>query len=185
MMPGIGENCNVYGYGITLSNSNFQIDFNNVWSNDNISEFTTSGIEINYSGANAGVHEISIDPIFADGVLYLLRTQSPCIDSGDPASDYFREPLPNGGRINMGAYGSTPHACTNGRRQQPDLGNWFRVDDVKRLTLLRAQSWFTADLKEYRQVPLQRHHSSLGRIFRGGIRRGMTCNATEPAFMSA
>jgi len=30
---------------------------------------------------------------------------SPCIDAGDPASDYGLEPLPNGGRINVGAYG--------------------------------------------------------------------------------
>ena len=35
---------------------------------------------------------------------------SPCIDRGDPDSSYDREPYPNGGRINMGAYGSTPEA---------------------------------------------------------------------------
>ncbi len=35
---------------------------------------------------------------------------SPCIDAGDPASDYSREPQPNGGRINMGAYGNTTQA---------------------------------------------------------------------------
>ena len=35
---------------------------------------------------------------------------SPCIDAGDPACDYSLEPLPNGGRIDMGAYGNTPQA---------------------------------------------------------------------------
>ena len=35
---------------------------------------------------------------------------SPCIDGGDPASDYSREPQPNLGRINIGAYGNTPEA---------------------------------------------------------------------------
>ena len=35
---------------------------------------------------------------------------SPCIDAGDPASDYSKEPEPNGGRINMGAFGNTPEA---------------------------------------------------------------------------
>jgi hypothetical protein len=35
---------------------------------------------------------------------------SPCIDAGDPASDYSPEPMPNGGRINMGAYGGTSKA---------------------------------------------------------------------------
>lgn len=35
---------------------------------------------------------------------------SPAIDRGDPATDYSREPTPNGGRVNMGAYGNTPYA---------------------------------------------------------------------------
>jgi hypothetical protein len=35
---------------------------------------------------------------------------SPCIDAGDPSSDYSNEPLPNGGRVNMGAYGNTAQA---------------------------------------------------------------------------
>jgi hypothetical protein len=35
---------------------------------------------------------------------------SPCIDAGDPNSPIGHEPFPNGGRINMGAYGGTPQA---------------------------------------------------------------------------
>jgi hypothetical protein len=35
---------------------------------------------------------------------------SPCIDSGDPGSPVADEPFPNGGRINMGAYGGTAEA---------------------------------------------------------------------------
>ena len=35
---------------------------------------------------------------------------SPCIDAGDPASPIGHEPFPNGGRINMGAYGATAQA---------------------------------------------------------------------------
>jgi hypothetical protein len=35
---------------------------------------------------------------------------SPCIDAGDPNSPVGDEPEPNGGRINMGAYGSTAEA---------------------------------------------------------------------------
>jgi predicted outer membrane repeat protein len=35
---------------------------------------------------------------------------SPCIDAGDPDYDYTNEPVPNGGRINMGAYGNTKQA---------------------------------------------------------------------------
>jgi hypothetical protein len=35
---------------------------------------------------------------------------SPCIDGGDPKSEFDKEPAPNGGRIDMGAYGNTPEA---------------------------------------------------------------------------
>ena len=35
---------------------------------------------------------------------------SPCIDTGDPNSPIMYEPFPNGGRINMGAYGGTAEA---------------------------------------------------------------------------
>jgi predicted outer membrane repeat protein len=35
---------------------------------------------------------------------------SPCIDAGDPNSPIGYEPFPNGGIINMGAYGGTPQA---------------------------------------------------------------------------
>lgn len=35
---------------------------------------------------------------------------SPCIDAGDPASDWRAELWPHGKRINMGAYGGTPQA---------------------------------------------------------------------------
>jgi hypothetical protein len=71
----------------------------------------------------------SIDPLFADAVggdYHLLsergrywpahdvwvldRKTSPCIDGGDPAVDPSGEPMPNGGRINIGAYGGTVQA---------------------------------------------------------------------------
>lgn len=35
---------------------------------------------------------------------------SPCIDAGNPSNPVGREPFPNGGRINMGAYGGTAEA---------------------------------------------------------------------------
>jgi len=35
---------------------------------------------------------------------------SPCIDAGDPMSPIGREPFPNGGIVNMGAYGATAEA---------------------------------------------------------------------------
>lgn len=39
---------------------------------------------------------------------------SPCIDAGDPNSDWSSEPWPNGKRINMGTYGGTNQASRNG-----------------------------------------------------------------------
>jgi len=76
-----------------------------------------------------GDGNIDADPLFADaanGDLHLKSTggrwdatagdwvkdaqTSPCVDTGDPASDYSTEPEPNGGRINMGAYGNTAEA---------------------------------------------------------------------------
>jgi hypothetical protein len=40
---------------------------------------------------------------------------SPCIDAGDPKSQYSNEPGPNGRRINMGAYGNTDEASKSAR----------------------------------------------------------------------
>ncbi len=39
---------------------------------------------------------------------------SPCIDGGDPNSPVGDEPEPNGGRVNMGAYGGTAEASKSG-----------------------------------------------------------------------
>jgi hypothetical protein len=76
-----------------------------------------------------GEGNINIDPQFADpaGGDYQLKSQagrfdpnnqswvvddltSPCIDTGDLNSPVGDEPEPNGGRINMGAYGGTTEA---------------------------------------------------------------------------
>ena len=80
-------------------------------------------------GSFQGAGNIDADPFFADpaGGDYHLKSQagrwhpgsetwitddftSPCIDVGDPASAIGLEPEPNGGIINMGAYGGTAQA---------------------------------------------------------------------------
>jgi predicted outer membrane repeat protein len=48
------------------------------------------------------------DPIRGDWVRD--EVASPCIDAGDPSSPVADEPQPNGGRVNMGAYGGTAEA---------------------------------------------------------------------------
>ncbi|MEJ2649681.1 MAG: right-handed parallel beta-helix repeat-containing protein, partial [Sedimentisphaerales bacterium] len=76
-----------------------------------------------------GDGNIEADPLFADpdNYDYHLKSQagrfdpntqtwvqddvtSPCIDAGDPNSPIGNEPFPNGGYINMGAYGGTSEA---------------------------------------------------------------------------
>jgi hypothetical protein len=75
------------------------------------------------------IGNIDADPCFADpcNADYHLKSQagrwhanegrwtiddvtSPCIDAGDPITPIGAEPFPNGGIINMGAYGRTPEA---------------------------------------------------------------------------
>jgi len=70
---------------------------------------------------------IFADPLFAGGTDVHLRSaagryvpstgtwigddeHSPCIDAGDPDANEGDEPVPNGGTINMGAYGGTAEA---------------------------------------------------------------------------
>jgi hypothetical protein len=48
--------------------------------------------------------------VWTDGD-YHLQSGSPCIDAGDSSVSYDNEPEPNGGRINMGAYGGTNQAA--------------------------------------------------------------------------
>ena len=79
-------------------------DYNDVWSN-------LDGAT-NYNGVSQGAHDISVDPQFVNLQAgdFHLKSTSPCLDAGDPASDYSNEPEPNGGRINLGAYGNTSEA---------------------------------------------------------------------------
>ena len=93
------------------------ISYNDVWNN-------TGG---NYVDCSPGDNDISTDPLFVDpdnGDFHLKSeygrwngsawvkddVTSPCIDAGDPSSDYSNEPDYPNGRINMGAYGNTAEA---------------------------------------------------------------------------
>ncbi len=71
----------------------------------------------NVEGGYAGQGNVDADPMFflpsADEPDLHLCAFSPCVDAGDPFSDYSNEPEPNGGRINMGAYGGTWEATTS------------------------------------------------------------------------
>jgi len=105
-----------------------------VWGNSVVQIDPVESIAVTYSNVEGGLPlpgegNINLDPLFADRANgdYHLKSQagrwnpasqswvpddvtSPCIDAGDPASPFDLEPAPNGGRINMGAYGGTPEA---------------------------------------------------------------------------
>jgi len=118
------------GSTVTVRNSVLWGNDLEVWSDD------TSSIAITYSnimGGFSGTGNIAQDPRFADadsGDYHLMSTagrwdaarnggvgefvmdaiHSPCIDTGAPQDTFENEPLPNGGRINMGVYGNTDEA---------------------------------------------------------------------------
>ncbi|KAF5434161.1 Carboxypeptidase regulatory-like domain-containing protein, partial [Candidatus Methanophagaceae archaeon] len=109
------------GYGINHMGGNISHSHNNIWGN-------ALG---RYDGTTADESEIEVDPKFADPidgdfhlksaagrkntkngewVIDTPEDNSPCIDAGDPVSDYFNEPDYPLGLINMGAYGNTEEA---------------------------------------------------------------------------
>jgi hypothetical protein len=74
------------------------------------------GNETNYGDCSAGIGDISNNVVFIDKTHNDYREQStqPIVDMGNPADDWSNEPDPNGGRINMGAYGNTVYAAKSG-----------------------------------------------------------------------
>ena len=120
----------VWGGEPTIQNSIIYFnggEYNNVQVESDLAMINYSNIQGGWSHeADGNIHS---DPLFADaaGGDYHLKSQagrydpvsdrwvqddvtSPCIDTGNPDSDFSAEPMPNGGRINMGAYGGTSQA---------------------------------------------------------------------------
>jgi predicted outer membrane repeat protein len=65
---------------------------------------------------------------------------SPCIDAGDPYSPVRDEPVPNGGRINMGVYGGTPEASKS-PASGPTAGLWSEPVPLAEVNLDTAEEW--------------------------------------------
>jgi hypothetical protein len=92
-------------------------------------DWTPVGVLKFYSFYRDGVNKevfsnlMELDPKFVDAAAgdVHLQPESPCIDAGDPAGAFALEPLPNGGRIDMGAYGNTGDA-TPSASLQPKTG---------------------------------------------------------------
>jgi len=98
--------------GVNTGDADVTILNSIVWGNDGAGVSPSSAVSVGYSniqGGYWGQENINADPLFADSE-YHLGFQSPCIDAGDPSSSFTGEPAPNGGRINLGAYGGTVRA---------------------------------------------------------------------------
>jgi len=135
---------NNWGYG--LASSSGTLKYNNVWGN----------ISGNYSGVTPGATDTHENPRFAidgywdindewvEGEYHLKSVAgrwdpcsyawvndaviSLCIDAGDPVGGTLNEPVPNGGRINQGAYGGTEEASRSPWGPEPYCGKYVPAD---------------------------------------------------------
>lgn len=75
-----------------------------------------NGVDRGGEGTPLGKGDIEqpVDFIREQGGDFRELPESSTIDAGDPAGAYDREPEPNGGRINMGAFGNTVFAAARG-----------------------------------------------------------------------
>ena len=74
----------------------------------------------------------------AHDVWVLDGATSPCVDGGDPTVNPSNEPMPNGGRINMGAYGNTAYAARSDWALQYD-GNLDGIIDLTDFAAMAAK----------------------------------------------
>ncbi len=87
---------------------------------------------------------VPLDPVVNNGLEGLWTfdaVTSPCVDAGDPAEKPYRERMPNGGRVNTGAYGNTLYAS---------MSEWPIEGDINRDGLVNlpdlaimARQWLT------------------------------------------
>jgi parallel beta-helix repeat protein len=110
-----------------------------------------------YSTLTWGEGNLNTDPLFADPSIgdFHLKSEagrwdpnseswiiddvtSPCVDAGDPNSEWASEIWPHGQRINMGAYGNTQEASMSIKSQTMSLPN---VAYIYKSNLDEAQSF--------------------------------------------
>ena len=126
-------------YGIeAYANSEPDISNTILWDNTDGDLF---GCRASYSCVERGGEgNITDDPLFVDpdnndyhirsergrywpehDIWVLDKVTSPCVDGGDSHADTLNEPTPNGGRINIGAYGGTTEASLSPSEQPLSL----------------------------------------------------------------
>jgi len=134
------------------------------WNNIESDMFQCSARYSCIEDGNEGDGNINIDPLFADGnngdyhllsergrysptlgLWVIDEVSSPCISSGHPLADFSRERVPNGGRINMGAYGGTPFASMSEWEIKADM-NYDGVVNMIDFSIF-ADYWLESSLR--------------------------------------
>jgi len=103
--------------GVDAGDADVAIRNSIIWNNDGTGVAPFFAVDVSYSNVQGdywGEGNVSADPEFADSDCH-LSDGSPCIDAGDPSSPAAGEPSPNGGRIDMGAFGGTVEAAKSPR----------------------------------------------------------------------
>ncbi|HHM12371.1 MAG TPA: hypothetical protein ENJ16_02380, partial [Planctomycetaceae bacterium] len=94
-------------------------DDGNAWESLGIFRVATDRLEVRLGSSPTGAvvaDAIRIQEVVGDRGIdddFHLQFSSPAIDRGDPADDVSLEPVPNGGRINLGAFGGTIEATSS------------------------------------------------------------------------
>jgi len=119
------------GGAIYVVNSNPYLKNSILWGDTAPEIIVDNGIiDVNYTnvqgGWPSGIGNLDVDPNFLDGTNYIpsiinpdCTAQNPCVDAGDPSDPIGNEPYPHGGRINMGAYGSSSQAAFTAQVDDP------------------------------------------------------------------
>lgn len=159
------------GEGIFCFNSTVSINNSIIWGNglEQIHDATGGDATVTYSDVQngwPGSGNIDGDPCFAsfdpngDPNMWDFHLQSaygrwdpnsrswvsdsntsPCIDAGDPNSDWSDEPWPNGKWVNMGAYGGTNRASMNGNMADFDIDGSVKFVDFAEF----SNKWFAQE----------------------------------------
>ncbi len=154
------------GYDISVaadSQVGFQSDYNDLYTTGTGSLGWWQGVTFTslatwYYELGLDEHSITADPQFVNpsgpegSFDFHLLPSSPAVAAGDPDSYYFQEPAPNGGRIDLGAYGNTPQA-TPSPAQVVQVLSPGAVDKVQ-VSQQVTVTWQTAGLTALAPVAL-------------------------------
>lgn len=122
------SNCVIEGNTRVFGSQVVPGDYNVLWENGSLGASLATLVDLQGAGMGWG-HSFAADPLFADAEggdfhpksvtgrwnpattnFVKDNVHSPLIDAGDPAAAVGAEPTPNGGRLNVGAFGGTAQA---------------------------------------------------------------------------